>query len=108
VTAVTLSPSMWHGGQKFAHHGEKVIFVLSGAKDLEYVSGAGFFPEFLKNDYHPIRATLEAYAQEAVIDGKLDAEACGICLQKGQSWDQQTFRVTAKGGRTTYKLDRWD
>lgn len=108
VTAVTLSPPMWHGGQKFAHHGEKVFFLLSGAKDLEYVTGAGFFPEFLKNEYHPIRATLEAYAQKAVIEGKLDAEACGICLQKGQSWEQQTFRVTTKGGRATYKLDRWD
>jgi hypothetical protein len=107
VTAVTLAPPMWHGGQKFAHHGEKAIFVLDGAKDLEYVTGAGFFPEFLKSEYHPIRATLEAYAKDAAVEGSLEAEACGICLQKGQGWDH-TFRVTAKGGRTTYKLDRWD
>ena len=43
-----------------------------------------------------------------MVEGKDKAEACGICLTKGATWNL-TFRVTAKGGmRTTYTLDRWD
>lgn len=108
VTAVTYQPSMWGDAAKFPHHGQKVIFILKGAKDLEYTGGAGFFPSFLKSEYHEIRSTLEAYARSAVVAGKDDAEACGICLQKGTTWDY-TFRVAGKGGvRLVYKLDRWD
>lgn len=108
VTAITYQPSMWSGAGKFPHHGQKVIFLLKGAKDRDYVAGGGFFPSFLKSEYHEIRSTLEAHANSAVIAGKDDAEACGICLQKGTSWDY-TFRVTARGGsRLVYKLDRWD
>jgi hypothetical protein len=108
VTAVTYQPSMWGDAGKFPHHGQKVIFLLKGARDREYTGGAGFFPSFLKSEYHEIRSTLEAYARSAVVEGKDDAEACGICLQKGTTWDY-TFRVASKGGvRLVYKLDRWD
>lgn len=108
VSAVTLQPAAWSTRHKFSHHGERVIFVLAGAKDLEYTKGAGFFPEFLKSELHEIRSTLEAYAKNAVVEGKDEASACGICLSKGGTWNL-CFRVTARGGmRTTYKLDRWD
>lgn len=108
VTAVVLSPPLWGGSRRFAHHGEKVTFVLKGAWDREYVSGCGFFPEFLRSEYHEIRATMEAYAEGAVIAGKDEAEVCGIGLQKGVPLNF-LFRVTARGGvRGTYKLDRWD
>lgn len=108
VAAIALQPTMWDGTQRFKHHGEKAIAILEGARDLRYTSGAGFFPEFLKTEYHPIRATMEAYAKDAVIAGKDEASACGVGLQKGSTWNF-TFRVTAKGGvQATYRLDRWD
>lgn len=108
VSAVTLQPTMWGGSTKFSHQGEKVFFLLAGAKDVPYKSSGGFFPEFLKSEYHPVRATLEAYAREAVVAGKDEAEACGLCLTKGARWDHR-FRVTGRGGMvTTYTLDRWD
>ena len=51
---------------------------------------------------------MEAYAKRAVVAGKDEAEACGISLQKGSSWDH-TVRVTTKDDVTlSYKLDRWD
>lgn len=108
VSAVTLQPAAWSTRRKFTHHGDRVIFILEGAKDREYSKGAGFFPEFLKSELHEIRSTLEAYAKAAVVEGKDEASACGICVNKGGSWGL-LFRVTAKGGmRSTYKLDRWD
>jgi hypothetical protein len=108
VTAVTLAPSMWSAKRRFDHQGDKVAFLLENARDTEYTSSAGFFPEFLKSDFHAIRATMEAYAKSAVIEGKAEAEACGICLAKGGTWNL-TFRVTSKdGARISCLLDRWD
>ena len=108
VAAITLSPAMWHATTARSHHGQFVLFILDGARDLQYKSGAGFFPEFLRSDYHEIRATMEAYAKRAVLDGKGEAEACGISLTKGSTW-HHTFRVTTRGDVTlSYTLDRWD
>jgi hypothetical protein len=109
VAAIAYSPAMW--GAKTpsrSHHGLAVMFVLEGAKDTQYARGAGFFPEFLKSEYHEIRATMEAYATSAVVEGKNEAGACGIILSKGVKWGH-TFRVTTRAGVTlSYTLDRWD
>jgi hypothetical protein len=108
VTAVALSPSMWSAKRTFENQNKAVAFLLQGARDTQYSGGAGFFPTFLKSEFHEIRATMEAYAKNAKIEGKDDAEACGIVLSKGGTWNL-TFRVTARdGSRTAYKLDRWD
>ncbi len=108
VTAVALSPSMWSARRTFANQGNAVAFLLEDCKDTEYSGGAGFFPTFLKSEFHEIRATMEAYAKDAKIEGKDEAEACGIVLTKGGTWNL-TFRVTAKdGSRSKYTLDRWD
>ena len=110
VTAVSMAPWMWHttDNKRSSHQGESVVFILDGAKDTTYTKGAAFFPEFLKSDYHAIRSTMEAYAKSAVVGGKDEAEACGLVLSKGGSWNH-VFRVTTKGGvHVDYKLDRWD
>jgi len=108
VTAVALQPYMWHPTKKFDHLGGGVIFILKDCKDVKYKDGGGFFPSWLKSEYHEIRATMEAYAKSAVIAGKDEAEACGISLSKSGTWNQ-TFRVTSNEGITMlYKLDRWD
>lgn len=108
VTAIVLQPSMWNEAKIFAHHGEKVFFILKNAKDKEHSQGGGFFTEFLKSDYYEVRSTLEAHANRSVIEGKDEAEACGIGLAKGSAWDQ-VFRVTSKDNlQVVYNLDRWD
>jgi hypothetical protein len=108
VTAIVLQPSMWNNAQNFAHQGEKVFFILKDAKDTNYHQGCGFFPEFLKSEYHGVRATLEAYTKNAVLTGQDQAPACGIGLQKGSNWNH-VFRVTAQNNlRVSYQLDRWD
>jgi hypothetical protein len=108
VTAVAFTPSMWSTKRAFSHQSQSVAFVLEGARDTEYTRGASFFPSLLKSEFHEIRATMEAYAKDAVVEGKGEEAACGICLSKGGTWNL-TFRVTTKdGSRTSYKLDRWD
>ena len=108
VTAVTLQPWMWHPTKTFDHHGAGVMFLLKGAKDTKHEGGGGFFPSYLKSEYHEIRATMEAYAKSAVIAGKDESEACGIVLTKGATWNH-LFRITTEDGVCmTYNLDRWD
>ena len=107
VTAVSLRSWMW-GDKPSEHHGAGVVFVLEGAKDTTYVRSGGMFPEQMKSEYHPVRRTLEAYFNNATIEGKDEAEACGIALVKGQAIWNLTFLVTARGIRTSYRLDRWD
>jgi hypothetical protein len=107
VTAVALGPAMWDAEQSMKHQGSSVFFLLENARDKSHTAGGGMFVENLKSDYHPVRRTLEAYFKSAVIEGKDEAEACGLFLSKGTKWDA-VFRVTARGVRTDYALDRWD
>lgn len=107
VTAVSLRSWMWGSPDKFAHHGAGVVFILDGCKDTAHLRSGGMFPEQMKSEYHAVRRTLEAHFRDARIEGKDEAEACGIALVKGQAWNL-TFRVTSKGVRTEYRLDRWD
>lgn len=110
VTGIALQPSMWDAERAQEHQGKAVFFLLHGAKDLGYESGGAFFPETLRAEYRSVRATMEAYAKNAVIEGKDDASACGIKLEGGakDNWNV-TVRVTDKNGqRLSYALDRWD
>jgi hypothetical protein len=109
VTAVTLQPNLWHDAARFACQGGGVLFCIAKARDTRHSTGGGFFVESLRSDFHEIRSTLEAYVKAAPIEGQEEAEACGILLQKSgeHRWSHQ-FRVTSKGTRTIYIIDRWD
>lgn len=109
VTAVTLRPSMWRGPDKFSHQGTGVIFILQGAQDKRSRSaGLALFPETLRAEFHPIRATIEAFSRAGTIANADTASACGVILSKGGQWKTR-FRVTATDGMVAeYHLDRWD
>ena len=82
VSAVFEMPHQWQQPDKFKHQGAGVLFALHGAKDVNYKTGAGFFPESLRSEYHGIRAAMEAFAKNAVVTGIEDGNANGIALQK--------------------------
>jgi hypothetical protein len=107
VTAIVRNPAYWRDPTRATHHGDFVCLVLEGARDLPYERGAGFFPEMLRSEYHPIRATMEAFAKRAVIEGAGDAEVCGLSLHKDEPLDVQLI-VTVEGIRSRVRLDRWD
>lgn len=108
VTAITLSPHLWHAApDQHSHKGKGLFLLLSGAWDTRHTSSGGFFPESLKSDLHPIRATLEAYAKAATIADREQATACGLSLHGTGPWDA-LVRVTVGDVRTQYTLDRWD
>lgn len=104
VTGIAFQPNMWHGG--FEHQGEGVLFILNGAKDQRH-NGIALFPEILKSELHPVRATIEAFSKAMKLSGVEDASACGLLLQNGSNWNAR-FRVTSDVGTAVYTLDRWD
>ena len=109
VTGVCYQPSMWQEG--FDHHGKAVFFLLEGCKDRNYIDGDGngnaLFPDILIPELHEVRKTVEAYSANAPLGGYDDASACGIRLQSDNEWNV-VIRVTTKGRKQDYTLDRWD
>lgn len=109
VKAVALSPAHWHPDRPYTNHGNAVVAILEGAKDLRSDSaGAGLFPEILKSDYHAIRRTIEAFSRSAKISGRDEGDANGIILSSSRGMGDITFRVSSKGIRALYRPDRWD
>lgn len=109
VTAVAYKPHMW--GREVQNHGKGVLFLLKGCADSDYeTAGLGLFPEILKNEFHGIRRTVEAFSQKALISGHDQASACGITFDAGSAFTPCTIRVAGDGGRSIvdYRLDRWD
>lgn len=109
VNAVSFLPHMWNGG-KFNHHGNGVMFVIDGCHEQFGAVGTGFFPEFLKSEFHSVRKTLEAYARKEHPSGVDDASACGLVVTaNGASLEPITIRVkTESGVSMQYTIDRWD
>lgn len=98
VNAICSKPCYWQQPDKFTHQGDGVFFVLDGARDMRHTSGAGFFPECLRSEYHEIRHAMEAYARSATIAGRDEGTANGIALGKESSLtvkaDGQSYVVT--------------
>jgi hypothetical protein len=109
VTGICYRPSMWNNNDSSL--GKGIIAILEGAKDLckKTETGVGLFPEILKSELHEIRKTIEAYSNEAILEGLNEASACGIMLDANRgSWNMLVFHVMSNGMTLKYKLDRWD
>lgn len=107
VSAIALQPSLWNEKETLSHQGAGVLLLLEGARDTSHVAGGGLFCEDLRSEYHSVRRTLEAHFKQATIEGRDEAEACGLYLAKGGAW-RPILRVVSNGIRAEYTLDRWD
>ena len=50
---------------------------------------------------------LDGFMLGSLIDGRDEATACGLTMQKGSAANV-TVHVTAKGTTLAYRIDRWD
>lgn len=103
VAAVSEFPWLW-GANRMMHLGEGVLLVVEGATDLNQPT-VGLFPALLKNEFHAIRSTIEAYSNAQPLAGVDDAPACGLIIGKNTS---AALRVLSKGAWSGYTIDRWD
>jgi hypothetical protein len=107
VTAIALMPPMWNAAKDHGHHGRGAFVLLKGCRDTRE-GGIALFPEVLKAEYRPIRATIEAFSRSAQLKDRDQATACGLDLRAGQAWQQQVRATDARHVQTVYLLDRWD
>lgn len=110
VSSVCLQPSQWQQPEKFAHQGEGAYFVLENCRHTEN-KGGSFFPDTLRAEFHAIRKAMEAFSEDAEVQGKDEATACGVAIQKATNFtavNQLTVRVKNAGGSAVYKIDRWE
>lgn len=104
--AIVGSPNLWHEPQ-MPQHGKHTFFLLDGCRDTSEGLGRGFFVETLRSEYRPIRATLEAFAASAKVEGSESAEACGLGFAADRPWNL-TLRVTTDTTTAVYLIDRFD
>ena len=108
VEAIALQPNLWNDEKMNYGNGRGVFFILDGAHDYRYRNaGSALFPEVLREELRPVRATIEAYSKKTPLEGSYLDAACGLRCQEGCEFNVQ-FRVTTKNGVSVYMLDRWD
>ena len=108
VLGLTMKPNTWFS-ERFAHQGQGVFFILKGSRDSRN-SSLSLFPEFIRNDLHGVRATIEAFSKSrrlAVPEGEPLASGLMVVAAAEATWDV-VLRVTSKDSVATYMLDRWD
>lgn len=106
VTAVTLMPHQWFGGD-YSHHNKGAVLVLKGAVDTRDC-GLSLFPETLKAELHGVRSVIEAYSARGKLEGREEASVCGLDVRQASQVRPITIKVTSRGVETTYHIDRME
>ena len=98
VRAIVAPPSLWHdGAARFAAHGRGVFLLLDGARDGRGLPGGGLFPEHLRGDLMPYRATIEAHVNAlAVVGADAPDAAFGVGFLAGGPWTEAAAQAAAK------------
>lgn len=105
LAAICLNPSKWRDEEDCQHQQNTVMLLIEGAKETR-MRGIALFPEILKTEFYGVRKVIEAYSLSAKIEGIEEPHACGLILG-GPTWGS-LLRVTTKGLKTNYILERWD
>ncbi len=108
VSAITVRPDMWFGKDKNVLC-PALCVILAGAKDTRNTSLA-LFPSDLRQEFHEVRASVEAYSKENQLEGSEKASACGLWMfsASGQSRWKLELQVVIHGMNIQYNIDRWE
>ena len=107
VTGISARPNEW-GNYPMPHLGQGAILILDGAADQNEMQGSALFPESLRSELLPIRATIEAYSKTAKLGGRDRVSACGLAFNMSPGPIGQVLRVTTATHIADYLIDRWD
>ena len=108
VRCVAISSMPFEWTSSLTHQGRGVMFVLERCRDTTYSGGAGYFPEQLKAEYHPVRATMEAHAKRSRIARVKGQVAAGLVLRDGGSTAVRVRVARRDGTISMFRIDRWD
>ncbi len=108
VYAVAYKPPAWTDTEKFQHQGKALSFYIEGAKEARPNAGLALFPETLRSEFHGIRSVIEAYSRAGKLEGQDGPHAIARTFDAGERNWSCRLRVTGRGRRDEYRLDRWD
>lgn len=105
VLGITERPCHWTTDVE--NYSRAAIFILKDAKDSRSVSSA-IFPEMLRSELHPYRATIEAHSRGDSLH-RVPDPACGWAIQACRGDQPTRLRVTTFAD-VIYEvtIDRWD
>lgn len=81
------------------------VLILKGAKETKKV-GLGIFPETLRSELYPVRATIEAFSNAGEIENIGDSIA-GLSVYLNHDNINYVLIATVDGIRTKYLIDRF-
>ena len=106
VKGIVKSPNLW-SDIPVVHVGQHTFFLLDDCRDESEGKGKGFFTEMLKSELRPIRRTLDAFTNNAAIQGVEEATACGLGFSIDSDWNLMLRAKTATGTQLI-KIDRFE
>jgi hypothetical protein len=106
VTALCLSPQMWKNEDEAYGLSRGVMFVLKDAW-IRKLAGSALFPEILKSELMPVRATIEAFSNSNMPDPVSDP-VCGVMLQESRNSTSVLVRCCVESRIQQYRIDRWE
>lgn len=104
VEGITYFPWMWYGNAP-SHMEQGAVFCLKGMKDTAS-PGACLFPETLRSELHPIRATIEGHNRSSPLV-KVPRPACGVGFNHKRTVSLK-LRVLAGNVEFILFVDRWE
>lgn len=115
VLAVCGLPTLWGRVKKIEYQGS--VIILEGVRDSHRTTdptlGLGIFPEALRHELKPVRATVQAFSSQGQLEEPVDPDeplAAGLIIRKmevGQRLNL-TFRVTTRAVCSEFIVDRWE
>ena len=105
VTAVLPFPTEW-GGEPKPYLGDGELLVLEGCVDSQTGMGNALFPEILRGDLYGVRSVIEAYSRKAELQGRAEAEVCGLGVRTGAC--SLMLRAWVNGQAQDYTISQLD
>lgn len=107
VTGVGLFPHQWADEERHSHQQKGAAFFIEDCR-APAGGGLGLFPEFMRSEYHPVRATIEAFSKGGEPEAREAASACALTMRPGASTTLRVRVTGAAGEAVEHVIDRWD
>jgi hypothetical protein len=110
VKGIIKVPNRW-GSRPRPNVREQLILVLEGAYDRNYVAnkqGLSIFSPALRADLHSIKAVIEAYSRNGLMEGDPEKQVAGPTIVRNAAFPARMLKVQTMTGERVVVIDRWE
>lgn len=106
VTAVIQFPHEWNGAAPLSNS-RGVLFAVKGGYPNTNERELALFPELLKAEYRPVRASIEAFSKAGKLE-RSEEPVVGLALRTNHFAKVHVYVVNKHGITSGFIIDRWD